>query len=161
MSIDVPSLVSAASNIVTGSNPPYDVTGGFLSIYPQFGENSEGDEIVPLVLLQSFADMANSCVKEEAYGSMWKHCMGLFIAHFASLYLMGATSPDSGAAKVLAVAKSRGLETSKSVDSVSVSVDYTAMTQDLAGWAAWTLTFYGTQFATLAKVIGKGGMYVW
>ena len=28
------------------------------------------------------------------------------------------------------------------------------------GWAAWKLTTYGTQFATLARMVGKGGMYI-
>lgn len=159
-SVNVAQLVDSASNIVIGTNPPFSL-GDFLSIYPQFGDNTLGVPMVPEVILQAFIDMANSCIFEEAYGGMWSHCMGLFVAHFASLFLMGSANPDSGPGAVIAAAKSRGLETSKSVDSVSVSVDYSAITQDLQGWAAWTLTIYGVQLATLAKIVGKGGMYVW
>lgn len=159
-SANVSQLVSAASNVVLGENPPYTL-GDFLSIYPQFGPNSAGVYVVPEVIIQSFIGMASSCVKQEAYGDMWAFCMGLFTAHFLSLFLMGSADPNGGPAAVISKAKSRGLEVSKSVDSVSVSTDYSAITQDLAGWAAWTLTIYGTQFATIAKLVGKGGMYVW
>lgn len=159
-SVNVAQLVDSASNVVIGTNPPF-LLGDFLSIYPQFGPTSQGVYMVPEAILQAFIDMANSCIFEEAYGSMWAHCMGLFVAHFATLFLMGSADPNGGPAAVISAAKSRGLETSKSVDSVSVSIDYSAMTQDLAGWAAWTLTIYGVQLATLAKIVGKGGMYVW
>lgn len=159
-SVNVPDLVSKASNVVTGDNPPYTV-GDFLAIYPQFGVNSSSQEVVPSFLLDQFIAMANSCLKEAQYFELWSYCMGLFVAHFATIYLMGTSSADSGAQAVISAAKSRGLETSKSVDSVSVSYDFSQIGQDLAGWAAWTLTIYGVQFATMAKLNGLGGMYVW
>ncbi len=33
--------------------------------------------------------------------------------------------------------------------------------QDLKIWAAWNLTTYGVQFATMARVIGAEPMVIW
>ena len=44
---------------------------------------------------------------------------------------------------------------------VSYSQDVSTITNDLDGWAQWKLTKYGVQFASIAKLMGKGGMLVW
>lgn len=85
--------------------------------------------------------------------------MRLYIAHFLTLYI---TTPEAGATKpeILNASKVQGTVSSKSVGQVSVSYDVTQATNDLNGWAAWKNTAYGTQFATLARMLSKGGMYV-
>ena len=50
--------------------------------------------------------------------------------------------------------------TSESADGVSYSRDGSAL-NDLNGWAAFKMTTFGVQFATMAKLVGRGGMYVW
>ena len=85
--------------------------------------------------------------------------MRLVIAHYATLYLQ---EPQFGAtvAEIVNAGKVQGSITSKSVGGVSVSMDNSAAVSDLNGWGAWKLTTYGTQFAQMAKLVGKGGMYI-
>lgn len=87
--------------------------------------------------------------------------MGLFIAHFCTLYLQTAAEPGSAAAEILAAGELRGLQASKSVGGVSISYDYNTALSGLDQWGGWTTTAYGAQFAALAKLYGKGGMQVW
>lgn len=145
---------AVASNIVDGENPPYSCED-FRAIMPAFSA-----EIVPDDILQHFIDMANAVVKEARWLALWKEGMRLYIAHFLTLYL---ETPQNGATRqqLLNGGKIQGNKTSKSVGQVSVSYDTGSQaTSDLEGWAAWKLTTYGVQFATLAKMIGMGGMYV-
>lgn len=51
-----------------------------------------------------------------------------------------------------------GIQTSKSVGDVSVGYQALAALDD---WAAWGLTSYGQQLATMARVIGSGPALIW
>ena len=155
----VEQLTAVASNIISGTNPSYTVED-FTSMYPQFGPDTNDNYLVDPVILQIYIDLANACVIQARYKSSWQLCMGLFIAHWVTLWLQGTTQPGSSAAKVIALGEAKGLRTAKSVGDISTSIDYNAVAQDLNGWAAWKLTNYGQQFATIAKMVGKGGMYV-
>jgi hypothetical protein len=152
--VNVQSIVGIASNVSHSDNPPFSL-GDFLSFYPQF------EDIIPALIIQQFINIANSSVFEDWWGEMWKTAMCWFIAHFCTVYLQGTTNAGSSSAEILQAASVRGLQTSKSVDSVSISYDYSNLTQDLQGWAGFTTTTYGVQFATFAKLLGKGGIYVW
>lgn len=87
--------------------------------------------------------------------------MGWFMAHFLTLYLQSMVKADASAKQVVAAGQARGLVASKSAGDLSVSYDYSSVTQDLDGWAAWKLTPYGQQLAAMGRIVGKGGMYVW
>ena len=50
---------------------------------------------------------------------------------------------------------------SKSAGGVSVTRDFSLTSQGISDWAGWNQTQYGTQLATLAKLVGKGGMQIW
>lgn len=147
-------LIAQASNIKTEENPVYSKED-FLEFYPQF------DGKMPDVVLNSFLELGQACVSKQRYGKMWQHCIGLFIAHMCTLYMQSAADAESPAADVLAAAQAAGVVTSESADGVSYSMDTSALSQDLAGWAAFKLTAFGVQFATLARFAGKGGIYVW
>ncbi|GED71179.1 hypothetical protein BRE01_48810 [Brevibacillus reuszeri] len=153
-------LIGAASNIRTGSNPTFAFED-FIAVYPQFGPNAEGAYVIPQLVVQMYIDLASASIQEARWHSYWTVAMGWFIAHFCTLYLQGTADPNSGAAGVLKAGQTRGLATSKSVADVSVSTDYSAIAQDLDGWAAWKLTIYGQQLATIGRIVGKGGMYVY
>lgn len=154
-------IIARASNISTGGNPPYTIAEDFLPIFPQFGKDAEGKEIIPLFILEIFLNLANASISQKKWGECWKLAMGWFIAHFATLWLQGNADPNSGASAVMAAGSAKGLMISKSVDSVSASIDYNSISQDLNGWAAWKLTIYGTQLASMGKLMGLGNMYVW
>lgn len=142
-----------ASNIRDGDNPEYTISD-FRKIMPGFTE-----EIIPDEQLQHFIDMAHAVVKEARWHSMWKEGMRLYIAHHVTLYL---GTPQDGTTKtqLSAAGKVPGAITNKAVGGVSVGYDASQATSDLTGWAAYKLTTYGTQFATLAKLYGKGGMFI-
>lgn len=146
-------LVAAASNIKDGKNPPYTVEN-FRKIMPGFSADIISDD-----QLQHYVTLAHSIVKEARWHDMWPEAMRLLIAHFVTLYLQ-TPQEDANPAILANAGKVQGAATSKSVGSVSISYDVTQATSDLTGWAAYKLTSYGTQYATLAKLVGIGGMYV-
>jgi len=158
--INANQIASNASNLRTGDNPLYAVAD-FVSIYTAFGPDADENYVIPVAILQVYIDLANASVQEARYHESWQLCMGLFVAHFATLWLQSTAAAGSPAAKVVALGEAKGLRTSKSVGDISVSIDYSAIAQDLNGWAAWNLTTFGQQFATIAKLMGKGGMMVW
>lgn len=147
-------LIAQASNLKTTDSPIYP-REDFLTFYPQFTDK------LPDVVLNSFLELGRACVSKQRYGGMWQQCIGLFVAHMCTLYLQTAADPDAPAADVLSAAQAAGVVTSESADGVSYSMDTSALSQDLAGWAAFRLTAFGVQFATLARFAGKGGMHVW
>ncbi len=163
-------LISTASNLRGGSNPPYALEDFYIN-YPAYGpreapvENPDDEPtityLVDPLIMQMYLELANNCLQESRWRSYWKIAMGWFIAHFLMLYLQGMTAAESPAAQVIAAGQARGLQTSKSVGDVSVSYDFSTAMSDLDGWAAWKLTTYGQQLATAAKLVGKGGAYVW
>ena len=141
-------------NIRIGTNPPFTVAD-FRSIYPHFG-----DDVIPEVILQMYIDLAQASIQQARWRDSWKIAMGWFIAHFATLYIQSITAANSPAAQVIAAGQAAGLTTSESAGDVSVSIDHNAIAQDLDGWAAWKLTIFGQQLATMGRLVGKGGMYV-
>ena len=147
------SLIAQASNIKKEGHPEY-TKDSFLVLYPQFSG------VIPDEVLEMFVDLGLSCVNAQRFGKAWKHAVSLFIAHFCTLYLQSMQPEGTAAASVVAAASSAGMVTSESADGVSYSRDGSAL-NDLAGWAAFKMTTFGVQFATLAKLVGRGGMYIW
>lgn len=147
-------LIAEASNVHTTTNPAY-TTDDFLMFYPQFDGN------IDTAILDQFVAMASAAVEQSRWHEGWPFGMNLFIAHFATLYLQTLGPPNPTANQVIGAAQARGLVTSKSVGDVSVGQDFSAISNDLAGWANWALTNYGQTFATLARTLGLAGVYVY
>lgn len=154
------SIIEDASNIVGGDNPPYSFND-FIQEYPQFGPNSSGKSLIPQVIVEKYVKLAHASIKEARWGDMWDVAIGWFIAHFCTLYIQGTTDPNSGAGAALEAGRTKGLDTSVSAGGVSVSTDYGTISQSLDSWGSWNLTFFGQQLATMAKLVGLGGMYVY
>jgi hypothetical protein len=152
--------IGNASNLKTGTNPPFTLDDFYL-IYPQFGKDSNANYVVPQIIVQMYLDLANSCINETRWHSYWKVGMSFFIAHFCTLYLQGTANPESGAAGVLKAGQAQGLQSSVSVGDVSISTDYSIIASGIDGWAGWKLTSYGQQLASIGRLLGKGGMYVY
>lgn len=152
-------IIGGASNIKTGTNPPFTLDD-FFEVYPQFGKNSEGNNNVPIVVLGMYLDMANSCIKKDRWHSKWRFGMCLYIAHFCTLYLQSVSDADAGAKGIVEASKSQGLDTSVSVGDVSVSTDYSMVTTNITGYTGWGLTTFGQQFISIARLVGKAGMYI-
>lgn len=145
---------SAAANIKGGLNPTY-TKDDFRRAMPQFTGELIADE-----LLDQYVSMANSIVSIDRWHGMWREGMRLLIAHFATIYLSTTADPATGPAGALNAAKVEGAITEKSVGGVSIKMNPQIATNDLTGWASYKQTAYGAQFATFAKLFGKGGMAV-
>lgn len=149
-------LMADASNIKSCAGNPCYTVEDFLTAYPQFGNG-----LVPEEMLEEWVELARATIPKKRFNAYWKMAVGLFAAHFAALYLESMRPEGSTASSVLAAAHTAGVVASESADGVSHSMDNSMLTGDLSGWAAWKLTTFGVQFATIAKMVGKGGMYVW
>lgn len=149
---DLNSLIADAANLKNGENPEYTLED-FFTFYPQFQKQ------VPNAVVQSFINLASANLNIERWHKSWKFGMALFIAHFLTLYVKTvgtACNPNTN----LASGNIRGIQTSKSVDGVSVSYDVSSVLTELDGWGSYKLTEYGIQLLTLARLLGKGNMYV-
>jgi len=155
----IPRVIGLLSHGSIGRNPTYTIND-FYAQYPQFFEPEDPvnpsavpTPLVPMEIMQAYIDLANDSISYSLYGnSLWKICMGLFIAHFLTLYLQTSDDPLSGG--------TTGLISSKSVDSVSVSYDNSAITSDMKGFGMFKATSYGEQLVTFAKMLSVGGLYV-
>jgi hypothetical protein len=152
-------LAASASNIRNGANPSYQVSD-FLSVYPQFGTNTQGTPNVPIAVIQLYIDLAQACIQSTRWRTSWTIAMSLFVAHFCTLWLRGSASVDDNKDTIIDAGYTEGIITGSSVDGVSYSMDITTAANDLEGYAAWKSTSYGIQLATFAKMYGKGGIMV-
>lgn len=152
--VNVENIKTNASNIMGGSNPPYTLSE-FLEFYPQFNMQQLSADIIGM-----FLGISNTTVKEARWHSLWKLGMSLYTAHYLTLYLKSTTDNDS-VGGVIAAGMPQGLLTSVSVGGVSKSTDYNYMAEDFKGWGDLSLTIYGQQYVSKAKMLGKGGMGVW
>jgi hypothetical protein len=153
-------IAANASGINVGGNLPYSVDD-FLSIYPQFGSiASTGDPIIPLIVLQLYIDLALESIQLNRFRASWKLVVGLFIAHFCTLWLKSFATPEDGVDVIAKAGETTGIIVSESVDGVSYSMDTSFISTDLQGFAGWKTTAFGIQLATFARLYGKGGMVV-
>lgn len=149
-------LISLASNMKSIDENPAFTREQFLEVYPQFTS-------IPEAIVNFYIGLANSSLSYARWGDQWVFGMTLYVAHFLTLYLQATNNlnANSPAFQVLQNSYSQGLVASKSAGSLSKSYDYGSINDDLKGWAAWKLTAFGQQFATIAKLIGKGGSLIW
>lgn len=132
----------------------------FQADFPQFYSNVNGTytSLLPASILLQFIDSANSSVLPSRWGDMWRYAAGLYVAHFAALYLQ--TYADGSTPQAAATAgQQAGLVSSATMGDTSVSYDNAAATAGTEKWGAWNLTKYGTQLATMARTIGMAGTY--
>lgn len=157
---DNPNDIIEAANVKVGGNPAYTLQD-FYKIYPNFEEMIGDDKDIPDAVADMYMQFANDCVSIKRWGHQWEMGMALFIAHFLTLYLEAKFPENATAQEVIAYGQAQGLITSKSVGDVSVNYDFSAAIQGVESWGQFTTTSYGLMFANLAKLLGKGGMYIW
>lgn len=141
----------------------------FRKDFPQFTRMSlpeeEGGEkivedLVPEGMLLGFIGQANDSVLPSRWGSMWRYAVGLYVAHFAALYLKTYSAGSDSTSQVAGNADQVGTIKSATMGDTSVSYDNTAITAGTEKWGAWNGTQYGTQLVTMARMVGMGGMFV-
>lgn len=150
-----------SSNIILTDNPQF-TKEDFSSIFRIFNIQQEEclyEDAIPIEVFNLFYNMANKSIKYDRFKSQWKYAMCLYIAHYLTLYLQ-TQSGIPGSKAALASSLPKGIASSKSVDGLSVSYDFMGLSEDFAGYGTWKLTTYGQQLITIAKLYGKGGMWV-
>lgn len=141
----------------------------FQKDFPQFTKRilpeQEGEEeavvsLVPEQVLGMFVAQANDSVLPSRWGSMWRYASGLYVAHFASLYLKTYAPGSDSAAQAAGSANQVGTIKSATMGDTSISYDNSAVTAGTEKWGAWNATQYGSQLVTMARMVGMGGMFV-
>ena len=150
---------AAASNV--GHGPPGNYTADmFQEDFPQFFSVTSGAALVPGTMLEEFIRQANAAVTPDRWMDSWRYAAGLYVAHYATLYLRtyadGSASPTQAAASGALV----GVVKSATLGDSSVSYDTDAMTKATADWGDLNATQYGQLLATKARLVGMGGTYV-
>ena len=124
------------------------------------GEELEVQNLLSAGILNMFLDQVNDSVLPSRWGSMWRYAAGLYLAHFAAMYLKTYSQGSSGPSQAAAKAQPAGVIKSATMGDTTVSYDNSAVTIGTEKWGSWNATQYGQQLATLARQVGMGGMYV-
>lgn len=149
---------NASNLVVDNTNPPY-TSDDFFARRPKFAVQigSPPTPIVPLVVVNDFIALANASLSQARWLEQWPFAMGLFVAHFLTLWLKTDGTPATTAAQAASQGSSSGLLTSKAVGDVSAS--YQQILLDGAG--EWNQTDYGKQLFQMSRTVGFGPVFVW
>ena len=137
----------------------------FQEDFPEFFEKSvtvDGGAVytpmLPESVLQMMIDSANKSVIPSRWGPDWRMAVGLFTAHLAALRLQTYADGSTQAATAGNSANT-GIVKTASLGDTSLSYDNAATNAGTEKWGTWNLTRYGSQLATMARMIGIAGMY--
>lgn len=131
----------------------------FQEDFPQFF-NSEGTCLVPTTMLAEIISMANACIQPDKWLESWRYAVGLYAAHYATLYLRTYAENSPSASQAAASGALVGVVKSATLGDSSVTYDTTAITQGTQDWGDLNSTTYGQMLANRAKLIGAAGSYV-
>lgn len=148
---------AAAANL--GSSRGNYTVEDFRSDYPQFF-NAEGYFLGSLTMLEQIIDMANTAVQPDKWLESWRYAAGLYVAHYATLYLRTYAESSPSAAQAAATGALVGVVKSATLGDSSVSYDTTALTKGTEDWGDLNATTYGQMLASRARLIGLAGSYV-
>lgn len=139
----------------------------FRTDFPQFFKKEPGEDgevtlvpFLPLTVLQEIINQANTAIQQDKWLDGWRYAAGLYVAHYATLYLRNFSEEPQTAAQAAATGSVSGVVKSATLGDSSVSYDTEAVTRALSEWGDFNATSYGQQFATRARLVGMGGMGV-
>lgn len=120
----------------------------FRTDFPQFADTTK----YPDVQVQFRLNLADVLMSQSLYGAtMFPYIVELYVAHYMTLFAQDQRSAAAGGAG----GNASGVQSSKSVDKVSVSYDNSMTLNPDAGF--WNNTRYGAEFYQLATMFGAGG----
>lgn len=117
----------------------------------QFTEFSDAAKY-PDPLVSFWLDVVTRMVRPERWADLLDVGLGLALAHHLVLAVRDQGSAQAGKVPGTVL----GMQTSKSVDTVSVSYDVSAVTEEGGGF--WNMTSYGVRFLGMARLFGAGGV---
>ena len=136
----------------------------FQQDFPQFFTAATETEpaacLVPETMLNELIAMANACVQPDKWLESWRYAAGLYVAHYATLYLRTYAESSPSAAQAAATGALVGVVKSATLGDSSVSYDTTALTKGTEDWGDLNATTYGQMLANRAKLIGAAGSLV-
>ena len=149
---------AAAANLGSGAPGTYTAEQ-FQEDFPQFF-NSWGQSLLPASMLEEIIRMANAAVQPDRWGESWRYAVGLYVAHYVTLYLRGYAASNETPEQAAASGALVGMVKSATLGDASVSYDTAAITAGTEDWGDLNSTTYGQMFANRAKLIGMAGMLV-
>ena len=147
---------AAAANI--GQSQGNYTAEQFQQDFPQFF-TPEGVSLGPETMLSEIINMANACVQPDKWLESWRYAVGLYVAHYATLYLRPYAESSPTAAQAAASGALVGVVKSATLGDSSVSYDTSALTKGTENWGDLNATTYGQMLANRAKLIGAAGSY--
>ena len=148
---------AAAANIGQGRGD-YTVEQ-FQADYPQFF-TAEGISLLPPPMLCKVIDMANTAVQPDKWLDEWRFAVGLYTAHYVTLFLRGYSPSSDSPQQAAASGALVGVVKSATLGDGSVTYDTSAITAGTEDWGDLNSTTYGQMLANRAKLIGLAGMTV-
>lgn len=131
----------------------------FQADYPQFF-TAEGISLLPPPMLCKVIDMANTAVQPDKWLDEWRFAVGLYTAHYVTLFLRGYSPSSDSPQQAAASGALVGVVKSATLGDSSVTYDTSAITAGTDDWGDLNSTTYGQMFASRAKLIGLASMYV-
>lgn len=133
----------------------------FQADHPEFFSGADPPApLLPENMLQIFINQANTSVLPSRWSDMWELAAGLYVAHFAALFLKTYQPGETTGSQTAAASAPSGLLSSAKMGDTSLTFDNSAIVEGTKEWGAWNATTYGQQLITYARMIGMGGMYV-
>ena len=131
----------------------------FKEEYPQFCD-ADGNCFLPDVQLEELVKMANTSIQPDKWLDSWHYAAGLYVAHYATLFLRTYAESSPTAAQAAASGALVGVVKSATLGDSSVTYDTSALTAGTESWGDLNATTYGQMLANRAKLIGAAGSYV-
>lgn len=147
---------AAAANI--GQSQGDYTAQEFQQDFPQFF-TPDGVSLIPCSMLMEIINMANASVQPDKWLESWRYAVGLYVAHYATLYLRTYAQSSPTAAQAAASGALVGVVKSATLGDSSVSYDTSALTKGTENWGDLNATTYGQMLANRAKLIGAAGSY--
>lgn len=114
--------------------------------------------LLPVAVINVYIALASASIIQRRWCDAWLVGMGLFVAHYCTLWLQSDGNVGSSPGQAAAAGLAQGIKTSKSAGPLSVGM---MPAPGLEAWGAWNLTAYGVQLASMARLIGGGPMLIW
>lgn len=139
----------------------------FRQDFPQFFKKETGEDgevtyisLLPPAMLEMFISETNNAIQPDKWLDGWRYAAGLYIAHYATLYLRTYAESSETPAQAAASGALVGVVSSATLGDSSVSYDTDALTKATEEWGDLNATQYGQILASRARRVGLGGTYV-
>jgi hypothetical protein len=141
-------ILSVGTNSVTLSSVPNQAGAITMQVYET--------PPIALAVIQLYLNLAYASLMQSRWREQWQLGMALYIAHYLTLWEQTEGNPQTTPNQIVANSLQAGITVSQSADGVSQGLQVLAK---LENWGTWTLTQYGVQLATMAR-LHTGPIYV-